>query len=55
MQELNDLLKIEDPVKKRAYFVALLSEEIIKKGGRPPIIVDDEALEIYTQGAYTKT
>jgi len=53
MQELDDLLNIEDPVKKRAYFVALLSEEIVKKGGRPPIIVGGEALEIYTQGAYT--
>ena len=53
MQELDGLLNIEDPVKKRAYFVALLSEAIVKKGGRPPIIVGGEALEIYTQGAYT--
>ena len=53
MARLDDLPNIEDPVKKRAVFIALLSEEIVKRGGEAPIVVGGEALEIYTQGAYT--
>jgi len=53
MARLDDLPNIKDPVKKRAVFIALLSEEIIKRGGEGPIVVGGEALEIYTQGAYT--
>jgi hypothetical protein len=53
MLRLDDLPNIKDPVKKRAVFIALLSEEIIKRGGEAPIVVGGEALEIYTQGAYT--
>ncbi len=50
---LKDLRKIEDPVKKRALFVALLAQEVAQRGGRSPIVVGGEALEIYTQGGYT--
>jgi len=42
-----------DPVKRRAFFVAMLSEEMIAKGVMPPIVVGGEAVEFYTQGAYT--
>lgn len=51
--DIGSLLKIEDPVKRRAMFVAFLSKEVTKKGGRPPVIVGGEAVEIYTQGSYT--
>ncbi|GBE01879.1 hypothetical protein BMS3Bbin06_00702 [bacterium BMS3Bbin06] len=53
MEKLKGLGRIEDPVKKRAYFIGLLSEEIKKRGAKPPIVVGDEAVEIYTQGGYT--
>jgi len=49
-----ELLKnIEDPVKKRVMFIGLLSREMTRRGGRAPIVVGGEALEIYTQGSYT--
>ncbi len=51
--ELKDLRGIEDPVKRRAFFVAILSREVEKLCGEMPIIVGGEALEIYTQGGYT--
>lgn len=53
MKNIRGLLKIEDPVKRRAMFVALLSKEMVKKGGSPPVVVGGEAVEIYTQGGYT--
>lgn len=53
MKNLDVLFQIDDPVKRRAYFVALLSEEVIKRGGQMPIVVGGEALELYTQGSYT--
>lgn len=53
MVTIEDILSIQDPVKKRAYFIALISSEIKKLGGNPPIVVGGEALEIYTQGSYT--
>ncbi|MEW6110027.1 MAG: hypothetical protein AB1632_12800 [Nitrospirota bacterium] len=31
----------------------LLSKEMIRQGGRPPVVVGGEAVEIYTQGSYT--
>lgn len=53
MEDIRNLIEIEDPVKRRAIFVAILSKEIVGKGGTPPIVVGGEALEIYTQGSYT--
>ena len=53
MKDLNRLLSIEDPVKRKALFIALFSREIVHRGGKQPIIVGDEAVEIYTQGNYT--
>lgn len=53
MQLLERLKAIEDPVKRRAYFVGILSKEIKARGGTPPILVGGIALEIYTQGSYT--
>lgn len=50
---MKEIKKIKDEAKKRAYFMALLTKEIEKNGGKPPIIVGGEALEIYTQGNYT--
>jgi hypothetical protein len=53
MKNLETLLSIEDPVKRKALFMALLSKEIVERGGKQPIIVGGEAVEIYTQGSYT--
>jgi len=53
MISIKKLSTIEDPVRRRAFFVALLSKEIVKRGGVPPIVVGGEAVEIYTQGSYT--
>ncbi|NOX20424.1 MAG: hypothetical protein GXO99_04090 [Nitrospirae bacterium] len=53
MDILKELNKIEDPVKKRALFAALLSNESENRCGEMPIVVGGEALEIYTQGGYT--
>ena len=50
---LETLSAIEDPVKRRAFFVALLSQRIVEQGAPMPIVVGGEALEIYTQGNYT--
>jgi len=50
---LKFLESIQDPVKRRAYFVSLLGEEMKAKGGEEPVIVGGEAVEIYTQGSYT--
>jgi len=47
------ILSIEDPVKRRAMFIAIFSKEIIRRGGKPPIVVGGEAVELYTQGSYT--
>ncbi|MFN3481268.1 MAG: hypothetical protein ACK415_12905, partial [Thermodesulfovibrionales bacterium] len=44
---------IEDPVKRRALFIGILTDEIRRRGGKCPIIVGGIALEIYTQGSYT--
>lgn len=51
--ELQDLSTIDDPVKRRALFVGLLSREVEKLCDKSPIVVGGQALEIYTQGGYT--
>ncbi len=53
MKDLEMLLSIEDPVKRKALFIAFLSREIVRRGGKMPIIVGGQAVEIYTQGSYT--
>jgi hypothetical protein len=53
MKDLEVLLSMEDPVKKKAFFIALLSRETVRRGGRKPIVVGGQAVEIYTQGSYT--
>ncbi|RME63361.1 MAG: hypothetical protein D6778_09735 [Nitrospirae bacterium] len=53
MKLFQKLKETEDPVKRRALFVALLSGECEKTCGEMPIVVGGEALEIYTQGGYT--
>jgi hypothetical protein len=44
---------VQDPVRKRALFVALLSKEIATSGERTPVVVGRQAVELYTQGSYT--
>jgi len=51
--ELKGILLIEDPVKRRATFVAILSKEITHRGEKAPVVVGGEAVELYTQGSYT--
>jgi hypothetical protein len=53
MKDLEKLLLIENPVKRKVLFIALLSREVVRRGGKQPIIVGGQAVEIYTQGSYT--
>lgn len=53
MEDLEALRSIEDPVKRKAFFMALFSREVVRRGGKQPIIVGGQAVEIYTQGSYT--
>jgi len=53
MNDLETLLSIEDPVKRKALFIAMFSREVVRRGGKQPIIVGGQAVEIYTQGSYT--
>jgi hypothetical protein len=50
---LKQLLSIENEGRRRAFFVALLSEEMTRRGAERPIVVGGEAVELYTQGRYT--
>jgi hypothetical protein len=53
MKDLEKLLSVEDPVKRKALFIALFSREVVQRGGKQPIVVGGQAVEIYTQGSYT--
>ena len=53
MKDIEKLAFIEDPVKRKVMFMALFSREVSERGGKQPIIVGGEAVEIYTQGSYT--
>jgi hypothetical protein len=50
---MKQLLSIENESRRRAFFVALLSEEMTRRGAERPIVVGGEAVELYTQGRYT--
>jgi hypothetical protein len=50
---MKQLLSIENESRRRAFFAALLSEEMTRRGADRPIIVGGEAVELYTQGRYT--
>ena len=51
--KLRRLLQIEDPVRRRATFIAILSSEMQRRGEKTPVVVGGEAVELYTQGSYT--
>ena len=50
---MKKLLSIENEGRRRAFFIALLSGEMTRRGAERPIIVGGEAVELYTQGRYT--
>lgn len=52
-RNLGEIRRIEDPVKRRATFIAILSREMTLRGERAPVVVGGEAVELYTQGSYT--
>jgi hypothetical protein len=52
-RKVGDIRRIEDPVKRRATFIAILSREMTLRGERVPVVVGGEAVELYTQGSYT--
>lgn len=52
-RKLGEIRRIEDPVKRRATFIAILSREMTLRGERTPVVVGGEAVELYTQGSYT--
>ncbi|TET53830.1 MAG: DNA-binding protein [Actinobacteria bacterium] len=48
---LDKVKEIEDPFKKRLYFMGVLTKEL-KKQGVEPVIVGGQAVEFYTAGGY---
>lgn len=50
---MKQLLSIENEARRRAFFIALLSGEMSRRGAERPIVVGGEAVELYTQGRYT--
>ena len=50
---LKQLLSIENESRRRAFFIALLGNEMTRLGTELPIVVGGEAVELYTQGRYT--
>ena len=50
--EFEKLEKIENPFKKRLYFVGILTKYLIKEEIKP-IVVGGHAVEFYTLGSYT--
>jgi len=50
--EFKKLEKIENPFKKRLYFVGILTKYLIKEGIKP-IVVGGHAVEFYTMGYYS--
>jgi hypothetical protein len=50
---MKQLLSIENESRRRAFFIALLSDEMVRRGAERPIVVGGEAVELYTQGRYT--
>ncbi len=52
-RKLGEIRRIEDPVKRRATFIAILSREMTLRGEKAPVVVGGEAVELYTQGSYT--
>lgn len=53
MREIQEIAGIEDPVKRKAVFVAMLTREFKRRGVKEPVVVGGLAVEIYTQGSYT--
>ncbi|MCL5674916.1 MAG: nucleotidyltransferase [Candidatus Omnitrophica bacterium] len=51
-EEFNVLKKIENPFKKRLYFVGILTKYLSYKNIKP-VIVGGHAVEFYTLGSYT--
>jgi hypothetical protein len=51
--QIKQLLSVENEGRRRAFFIALLSEEMTRRGAERPIVVGGEAVELYTQGRYT--
>lgn len=49
----SEIAKIGDPHKRRVFFMAVLSKCLETRGIKAPVIVGGEAVEIYTQGAYS--
>lgn len=52
-KELEELKQIDNPLLRRARFMAILSRELDKRGKNPVYIVGGHAVELYTQGGYT--
>ncbi len=47
------LATLEDPIKRRLAFVALLTEACVARGWPAPVVVGGHAVEFYTAGGYT--
>jgi hypothetical protein len=51
IEQLDKLLgELQNEARRDACFIAILSEEVVVRGGKCPIVVGETALELYTQG-----
>lgn len=51
-KELDDLLGIADPLRRKARFMGILSREVLRESGKTPVIVGGFAVEVFTVGRY---
>ena len=52
-KELDELLRVEDPLRRKARFMGILSREVLRESGKTPVIVGRFAVEVFTVGRYT--
>lgn len=52
-KELDELLGVTDPLRRRARFMGILSREVERESGNVPVIVGGFAVEVFTVGRYS--
>lgn len=52
-KELDELLRVEDPLRRKARFMGILSREVLRESGKTPVIVGGFAVEVFTVGRYS--
>lgn len=52
-KELDELLRVEDPLRRKARFMGILSREVLRESGKTLVIVGGFAVEVFTVGRYS--